>query len=315
MIRPLSFGEFNGQRPIVEHLKIAVTSARHLKKPLGHVLFIGPPGLGKTTLGASVLAAELGVPAVIVNCGAIKRAQDIMPTVSTIKEGQILFLDEIHNLPADVKDTLLTVMEDFKLPIFIGEGDERRILTANLPPFTLVGSTTREGKLPQPFRDRFKHVLRLNLYSDLEMAGVLHWTADKLGLGIYTEAVVRLTPPCHGTARHAGRLLEACQQTMISTDPSQVAITGECVVATLKRLGYTSNGLTAQEFNLLKALRDSKTALGLSTLGALLDEENATVEEIYEPWLLKKAYIVKTTKGRVITTAGIDAIKDGDWPA
>ncbi len=320
-IRPASLDAFHGQKAATDHLRVSCKAALRLKRPHGHTLFLGPPGLGKTTLGATVLPAEMGTTAKVINCSSIEKPQDLLPTLSTMGEGEILFLDEIHALIRPLMENLYGVMEDAKLSIVMGEGDTRQTMVIDLNRYTVVGATTREGLLPAPLRDRFRHVLRLDLYSDSEMFEVLSWVGNTQGIEEATPSAINmLVPACHGTARHAVSLIEACIETIASDDQlaktlilpnGQMSLTKPVVRQTLKRLRIAPSGLTYPEQRLLGCLADSsKGVVGLHTLASVIDEEVQTIEEVYEPWLLRTGMIEKTPQGRTITPKGRQALKD-----
>ena len=307
-IRPQRFSEFTGQPAAKSVLEVAVRSAKARGKPLGHVLITGPKGLGKTTLAMSVLPTELGVHARDLVCSSIEKLPQLTSVLCTMQAGELLFLDEAHCLPRIVHEALYSVLEDQKLTVVIGEGSNAKTMTVELPAFTVVMATTREALIPEPMRDRAKHHLRLELYSDDEMADILAWTAYKHDQVLHD--LRGLVAACHGTARHAGRLIEACIDTLYGSawDP-RGGITADVIQATLQRLGYSANGLTIPEVKLLRRLAESSGPVGLNTLGAYLDEDTVTLEEVYEPWLLQKSFMIRTPSGRQITPAGKKALK------
>lgn len=308
VIRPISFDEFHGQGPVVEHLKIAIRSALKQEKPLGHVLLVGMAGIGKTTLGSSVIPNALGVDVTSLNCAAVEKVSDFIPTLTSIPRGSVLFLDEIHNLIPAAREHLLTVMEDQYINVPIGDGEE--IMKVSLDPFTVIGATTRQGVLPRPLLSRFVHDLRLSLYTDDEMREVLCWTVDRRALKIQDIAAERLVPVCHGTARKCVNLVEACADTLFGVWSEEITKDGDNVInienvdATLKRLGYRED-LSRDEWRYLEAIASAhKGRAGIKTLSALLDETERTIEEIYEPWLIQSGYIVKESQGRRVTDKG-----------
>jgi Holliday junction DNA helicase RuvB len=231
-----------------------------------------------------------------------------------MKEGQILFLDELHALIQPAREHLLTVLEDRQVVINIGSDTKRELMTVTLPEFTIIGATTRLGALPETVRDRFHHQLRLELYDDTSMAKVLEWTAAKCGMVIDKPALPGLVEACHGTARHAVRLMRACNDTILSSSSSEdvpsLRITSSIVTQTLKRLGFV-RGYTAEEVKMLVALNSSPNKrLGLSALAAFLDEDQGTVEDIYEPWLLQKGLVSREPNGRKLTVTGETFLKE-----
>lgn len=317
MIRPVRFSEFMGQPQAVNQLMVPVKAALQLKRPLGHVLLSGPPGLGKTTLGGHVLPTELVVQdrAVTVNCAAIEQPQDLLPTVVRMQEGGVLFLDEIHRLPKPLTEQLYSVMEDFRLTVIAGDDHNRTTMTVELPHFTVIGATTREGLLLEPLRDRFRHSVKLALYGDDDMAKVLDWTAQQRQALLACDPYIKykLIRACHGTARLAVTLVEACIDTcVVDAGPTPpFDINDQHVNETLDRLGFSRNGLTRAELALLQRLKDAPAqTIGLNGLSKMLDEEQDTVEFVYEPWLLQSGFVAITSKGRTLTRAGETAIQE-----
>jgi Holliday junction DNA helicase RuvB len=313
-IRPQSFDDFHGQPGAIGMLRVAVRSALARKKPLGHVLIVGSAGLGKTTLSASVLPTELGVKVQSLVCSAIEKPADLIPTLTRMKAREILFLDEVHAMNRLCHETLFGVLEDFKIDVRIGDGKDAQILSVEIEPFTVLAATTRSGLLSEPFRDRFKHTINLVLYNDDDMAKVLQWTATQYEVTLPDPTL--LIPACHGTARYASRLIEACIDTIWCGDVTipSLDLTPAIIEATLRRLGYAPNGLSKAEVALLRRLASSSGPVGLNTLAAVLDEEADTVESVYEPWLLQLGLLEKTPSGRKITVAGKKALKATQWP-
>jgi Holliday junction DNA helicase RuvB len=310
MPRPNSFAAFHGQLDAVDQLRVAVTAAKRRQRRFAHFLIVGPPGVGKTTLAAHVVPSELGLdPSVVtvLNCTAVEKPKDILPTLTTVPEGGLLFLDEIHALPGEVAEYLYHAMEDRKVTISMGEGQP--LMTIDVSDYTIAGATTREGLIPEPMRDRFKHHVRLDLYDDASMLEVLKWTVnayhaeaeDLKGIEWDDDAVGLLVKPCHGTGRFAGRLIEAVHDTYFGQGETG-AITSGTVQRTLTRLGYTQ-GLGKMEVRILSIL-ETNGITGLKTLSAALDEEERTIEDTYEPWLLQQGYLERTRQGRNITAAG-----------
>lgn len=307
--RPASFAEFHGQAGVVAHLDVAVRSAKAQGKPLGHVLFVGPAGLGKTTL-AGVTAGAMGVEITVINCTSIEKVTDLLPVLTTRKAGEVLFLDEIHRLLPAARDYLLTVMEDSYVNVVVGEGLAKNVIKIDLPRFTVMAATTRLGVLDGPLRSRFQHSLRLDPYTDKEMAEVLHWIAEQHRVTVEPDAAAVLIPACHGVARLGVNMIRACIDTWYSTSrvTFPIVLTHAVVCETLGRLGYVGE-LTKMEFRYLEALcRMPEVTAGLSTLGAVLDETPSTLEEILEPWLLQRGFIVRTPSGRQLTKYGAEFV-------
>ncbi len=318
MIRPACFADFMGQPEAVKQLSVPVLAASRLGRPLGHVLLSGSAGLGKTCLGGYVIPAEMGVTKKTrtVNCAAVEEPQDLLPTILRMEEGGVLFLDEIHRLPKQLCEQLYSVMEDQKLTIVTGDERNREAIVLDLPRFTVIGATTREGLLPDPLRDRFKHSVKLVLYNDKDMETVLGWTATQQGAHFHSCTAPEMAPlikSCHGTARVAVTLIDALIDTVVVERGTSMPfeILSRDIESTLDRLGFSKNGLSRAERTLLNQLHCSpEGTAGLGSLSRMMDEEQDTVELVYEPWLLQQGYIAVTSKGRKVTRAGTKALKD-----
>ena len=300
LIRPRTFDEFIGQPKAVSALRVPVKAALKLKKQLAHILVTGPAGLGKSTLGLSIIPNELSTKAVAVNCASIEKPTDLLPLIASVPPGGVLFLDEIHALAGTgCYDYLLTILEEGKI-LVKGENGAKPI-SIIFTPMTVIGATTREGQLPEPLRDRFFHQIRLDLYNLEDMTKVVIWTAEQRGLTLYPPAALEIAKACHGTARWAVRLVEAVQDTIAAND-SEVP-TVDDVHSTLDRLGFVK-GFTSSEQRYLKALAAIDRPAGIQTLASILDEEADTISETIEPWLLQQGYITKTPQGRVLSPKG-----------
>ncbi len=301
-LRPQNLKEFTGQSEAKGNLKVFIDAALMRKESLDHVLLFGPPGLGKTTL-AQIIAKELGVGFRTTAGPIISRAGDLAAILTTLQPHDVLFIDEIHRLNAAVEEVLYPAMEDFKLDLMIGEGPAARSVQIDLPPFTLIGATTRSGLLTQPLRERFGIPLRLQFYTKNELILILHRGAKLLGFALSDDAALELAQRSRGTPRIAGRLLRRLR------DFADVA--GETVVShtlarsALDRLAVDRLGLDAQDRKYLIYLAEhfSGGPVGVETLAAALSEQRDTLEEVVEPYLIQQGLLQRTPRGRVLSEA------------
>jgi Holliday junction DNA helicase RuvB len=299
-LRPRTLEEFVGQEKVKERLKVYIQAAKARGEPLDHVLLLSPPGLGKTTL-AHIIAHEMGVKIKVSSGPALERPGDLAAILTHLSPGDILFVDEIHRLRPQVEEILYPAMEDWKLPIVLGEGPHARCIELPLAPFTLIGATTREGLLTTPLRDRFEVVFRLDFYRPEELAEILVRAAQRLGIGIETEAAWELAQRARGTPRIALRLLRRAR------DVAQVqglsTITHGIAQETLRMLGIDEEGLDELDRRILEVMIDRFDGgpVGLETLSAALGEDPETISELYEPYLIALGFIRKTPQGRVAT--------------
>lgn len=310
--RPETFADFHGQAKVKENLRIATASAVMRKAPVPHLLLAGPAGLGKTTL-AGVVAKERGVDMTVIAAPALEKPKDLVGPLTSLKTNGILFLDEIHGIDKTIEEFLYSAMEDGKIQVYTDE-DHKDFLTLNLDPFTLIGATTREGLLSKPLRDRFKLTERLKLYGDTEMAGVVDWTITqfitKEGMTFESQAEISksLVSFCHGTARHVQRFLEAIRDTAMAKGDGKY-VTCSAVTATMERLGYSmTTGLSAREADYLRVLGSAQFPKGVNAIAELLDDEETTVEETIEPWLVQIGAVERTPRGRSLTTKGRELV-------
>ena len=305
--RPGSFEDFHGQATVVNNLRVSVASALKQRRVHGHLLFVGAGGLGKTTLAMSVLPYELGTEARSVNCAAIEKPTDLTAVLTTVGEGQILFLDELHALLPAAREHLLTAMEDRKICVKIGDGASAKVLEVGLPHFTIIGATTRQGVLDGPLRSRFIYTHRLTPYSDQETAVIAQKHAAFRSVDLPDGAAMLLGRPAHGVARRAANLVDAAIDTMYATtDRSDLDV--DIVADTLGRLGYVGC-FDPIEWEYLTYL-DSVTSAGLKTLADVLSETPATVEEVVEPWLIQRGLVIKRSAGRQISAEGKKKVKE-----
>lgn len=299
-LRPERFSDFVGQDAIKENLAIFVEAAKKRGDALDHVLFCGPPGLGKTTL-SRILANELGVGIQITSGPVLEKKGDLAGNLTNLGEREILFIDEIHRLNRVVEEALYPAMEDFVFDIMIGEGPAARAIRLSLKPFTLVGATTRAGMLTSPMHARFGYVCRLNYYTAQELQTIILRSASILGVECEPDAALELGKRSRGTPRIANRLLRRCR------DVAQVRGDGKISVAvidkTLSMLGVDKNGLDEMDRKILLALIEHYNGgpVGLNTLAVVVSEEPDTIEEVYEPFLIQSGFLKRTPRGREVT--------------
>ena len=299
-LRPRNFGDFVGQEKLKDNLRVYIEAAKGRKESLDHVLFSGPPGLGKTTL-AHIISAELGVNIRSTSGPVLERPGDLAAILTNLSEGDVLFIDEIHRLPKMVEEVLYPAMEDYQLDIIIGSGPSARTLKLNLPRFTLVGATTRTGLLTSPLRDRFGIVNRLQFYGPAELEKIITRSAGILGIDIKKEAALELASRSRGTPRIANRLLKRVR------DFAQVKGNGiidiESARTGLAALEVDEKGLDDMDRRLLLAIIEKFQGgpVGIETLAATTREEKDTIEEVYEPFLIQEGFIERTPRGRMAT--------------
>ncbi len=299
-LRPQTFAEYVGQKRLKTNLKLAIDAAKKRGEPLDHILLYGPPGLGKTTM-ATVIAREMGVTIRITAGPAIERAADLASILTSLQDGDILFIDEIHRLSRSVEEVLYAAMEDFKLDIMIGKGPGARSVRLDLPHFTVIGATTRTGALAAPLRDRFGHLYRLEFYEPEEIGSIIARSATILGTKIESEAAATLSTRARLTPRIANRLLKRVRD---YADVNGDGIIDSPVTASaLALLEIDELGLDPGDRNLLNQMIDmyGSNPVGLNTLAALTGDEMSTIEDFYEPYLLQIGLLERTPRGRRVT--------------
>lgn len=302
-IRPQRLDEYIGQRKAKENLEVFIKAAKLRNEPLDHVLFYGPPGLGKTTL-AGIIANEMGVDIKITSGPAIERAGDLAAILTNLNDNDVLFIDEIHRLNRSVEEVLYSAMEDYNLDIIIGKGPSARSIRLDLAKFTLIGATTRAGSLSAPLRDRFGVISKFEMYTTEELSEIIKRTADILNVKIDKESTEEIAMRSRGTPRVANRLLKRIRD--FAEVKENGIINVDIAREGLSLLGIDELGLEHIDREILKVIieRFKGGPVGIDTIAAAIGEERVTIEDAYEPFLMQAGLIARTPKGRIVTPAG-----------
>jgi len=298
-LRPDAWDEYIGQEQIKKNLGVFIEASKKRDEALDHVLFFGPPGLGKTTL-ALIIANEMNANIKVTAAPMIEKSGDLAALLTNLEEGDILFIDEIHRLSPAVEEILYSSMEDFRIDIIIGSGPAAQTVKIDLPRFTLIGATTRAGMLSNPLRDRFGMNFRMQFYTSDELAKIIHQASIKLDKEIVHEATIEIAKRSRGTPRIALRLLRRVRDFADVADEKEIAHSRTQYA--LDELGINSHGFDEMDIRLLNLLVGAKgRAIGLSTIAAALSEDEGTVEDVVEPYLIANGYLERTAKGRKAT--------------
>jgi len=299
-IRPISLEEYVGQPVVKEQMTIFLAAAKKRNEPIDHTLIFGPPGLGKTTL-ANIIANEMGVSVKITSGPVLEKAGDLAAMLTNLEAGDVLFIDEIHRMSPNIEEVLYPAMEDYQLDIMIGEGPSARSIKLELPPFTLIGATTRAGRLTSPLRDRFGIVQRLEFYNVKDLTTIVLRSANKLGVPIDEDGAFEIAKRSRGTPRIANRLLRRVRD--YADIKNEGVVDSQIADLALNMLNVDKLGFDHLDRKLINIMRERFDGgpVGLDNLAASISEDKETIEDVIEPYLIQQGYIARTPRGRVLT--------------
>jgi Holliday junction DNA helicase RuvB len=306
-LRPKFLNEYVGQDLLKDQIKVMLNSASSRKAVLDHILFFGMPGVGKTTL-AQVIANELGVKIIVTSGQALDKTGDVAAILANIKEGDVLFIDEIHRLRPKVEELLYTAMEDFAIDIVLGKGPTAKLLRLDLPRFSLFGATTRLHSVSNPLKDRFGLVAKISDYAESDIQTIIKLNAKKLEVEVVDEAVERLSKICRSTPRIANHYLKRARDFAVNDNSNVINI--EVIKKLMVSLGLDELGLNEHDRNIIAKIYNDFSAgpVGLSTLSAAMNEDPDTMNEIFEPYLIRLGLIKRSNRGRLLTSKGIEFV-------